>query len=161
MRRRPAPRSTGAVVVSALLLVAGCSGLVSLDAPGLSGRDAAACRALVRALPARVADLPRAKADAGTGYGAAWGDPPIELRCGVPRPKGLDAFAQCQTVNGVDWYIPESQQSGQPQQITMTTVGRAQYVEVRIPADYFPPATTMVDLGPAVKQTIREVRPCV
>jgi hypothetical protein len=161
MRRRPAPRSTGAVVVSALLLVAGCSGPVSLDAPRLSGPDAAACRALVHALPAEVADLPRAKADPGAGYGAAWGDPPIELRCGVPRPKGLDAFAQCQTVNGVDWYIPESQQSGQPQEITMTTVGRAQYVEVRIPADYFPPATTMVDLGPAVKQTIREVRPCV
>jgi hypothetical protein len=161
MRRRPAPRSTGAVVVSALLLVAGCSGPVSLDAPRLSGPDAAACRALVHALPAKVADLPRAKADPGVGYGAAWGDPPIELRCGVPRPKGLDAFAQCQTVNGVDWYIPESQQSGQPQDITMTTVGRAQYVEVRIPADYFPPATTMVDLGPAVKQTIREVRPCV
>jgi len=147
--------------VSALLLVAGCSGPVSLDAPRLSGPDAAACRALVHALPAKVADLPRAKADPGVGYGAAWGDPPIELRCGVPRPKGLDAFAQCQTVNGVDWYIPESQQSGQPQEITMTTVGRAQYVEVRIPADYFPPATTMVDLAPAVKQAIRQVKPCV
>ena len=161
MRRRPAPGSTGAVVVSALLLLAGCSGPVSLDAPRLTGRDASACRALIGALPDKVADLPRTEADAGAGYGAAWGDPPIELRCGVQRPEGLDAVAQCQTVNGVDWYIPESQQSGRPQPITMTTVGRAQYVEVRIPADYFPPATTMVDLGPAVKQAIREVKPCV
>jgi len=113
------------------------------------------------ALPSKVDDLPRAEADAGDGFGAAWGDPAIELRCGVSRPKGLDAVAQCQTVNGVDWYIPESQQSGRPQRITMTTVGRAEYVEVRIPADYFPPANTMVDLAPAVKQAIRQVQPCV
>jgi hypothetical protein len=79
----------------------------------------------------------------------------------VPRPEGLDAVAQCQTVNGVDWYIPESQQSGRPQRITMTTVGRAEYVEVRIPADYFPPANTMVDLAPAVKQAIPQVKPCI
>ncbi len=161
MRRRPAPRSTGAVVVSGVLLLAGCSGPVTLDAPKLSGQDASACRALMDALPSKVDDLPRAEADAGDGFGAAWGDPAIELRCGVPRPKGLDAVAQCQTVNGVDWYIPESQQSGRPQRITMTTVGRAEYVEVRIPADYFPPANTMVDLAPAVKQAIRQVKPCV
>jgi hypothetical protein len=43
----------------------------------------------------------------------------------------------------------------------MTTVGRAQYVEVRVPEEYFPPPATMVDLGPAVKRTIRSVRPCL
>jgi Protein of unknown function (DUF3515) len=148
-------------VLAILTLSSGCSDTVSLDAPSPRAADARTCAALLDALPQRVADQQRRDVDPGGGYGAAWGDPPIELRCGVPRPKGLDAFAQCQTVNGVDWYIPESQQTGQPQQITMTTVGRAQYVEVRIPADYFPPATTMVELGPAVKQTIREVRPCV
>ena len=162
MRRRPALRSTGAVVVSAaLLLVAACSGPLSLDAPSLSGADARACRALVRALPAKVADLPRVDADPGHGYGAAWGDPAIELRCGVPRPRGFDAFSACQTTNGVDWFIPESQQTGKPEDIVMTTVGRAQNIEVRVPADYWPPATAMVDLAPAVKRTLREVRPCV
>jgi hypothetical protein len=43
----------------------------------------------------------------------------------------------------------------------MTTVGRAQNVEVSIPSDYFPPATAMVDLAPAIKRTIRDVRPCL
>ena len=43
----------------------------------------------------------------------------------------------------------------------MTTVGRAEFVEVRIPADYWPPANTMVDLAPSLESTIREVRPCV
>ena len=90
MRRRPAPRSTGAVAVSALLLLAtGCSGPLTLDAPAVTGADATACRALVDALPEKVDGVARVEADAGDGYGAAWGDPAIELRCGVPVPDGL------------------------------------------------------------------------
>ncbi len=162
MRRRPPLRSVGAVAcTAALLLPTACSSSVSLDAPALSGADARACRALVDALPDRVDDLRRVDADPGDGFGAAWGDPAIELRCGVPAPKGFDRFATCQVTNGVGWYIPESQQTGRPGPVTMTTVGRAQNVEVRIPEDYFPPANTMVDLAPALKRTIREVRPCV
>jgi hypothetical protein len=134
---------------------------VSLDAPAVRGADARACAALVDALPDRVADLPRVDSDPGKGYGAAWGDPAVELRCGVPRPAGLDAFATCQTTNGVDWFIPESQQTGRPEDITMTTVGRSVNLEVRIPSAYFPPAAAMVDLAPAVKRTTRSVRPCL
>jgi hypothetical protein len=145
-----------------LLLTAGCAGgPVHLDAPALSGADARACQAFVDALPSKVADLPRVDADTGQGFGAAWGDPAIELRCGVRRPDGLTATAHCEVANGVGWYIPDSQQSGRPTDITMTTVGRAEYVEVRIPADYWPPVNAMVDLGPAVKKAIPDVRPCV
>ena len=115
----------------------------------------------MRALPARVADQSEREVDPGRGYAAAWGDPAIELRCGVPAPAGLDRFATCQEANGVGWYIPEEQQTGRPGPITMTTIGRAQNVEVRIPADYFPPPATMVDLAPALKRTIRQVRPCI
>jgi hypothetical protein len=135
---------------------------VSLDdAPALSGADARACAALVEALPDRVSDQPRREADTGDGYAAAWGDPAIELRCGVPKPDGLTPASACQTTNGVDWYVPQSQITGRPTDVTMTTVGRAQYLEVRVPADYFPPAAAMVDLAAAVKSTIRSVRPCL
>jgi hypothetical protein len=160
--RRPALRSTGAVACAlALLVPAGCSDTVSVEAPAASGAAARACAALLEAVPATVDDQPRRAVDAGKGFAAAWGDPAIELRCGVPRPEALDRFAACQDVNGVGWFIPESQQTGRPVAITMTTVGRAQNVEVRIPEDYFPPANTMVDLAAAVKRTIHEVRPCV
>ena len=127
----------------------------------LAGSDARACAALLRALPDRVADQTQRTVDPGRGYAAAWGDPAIELRCGVPKPAGFDRFATCQEANGVGWFIPEEQQTGRPTAITMTTIGRALNVEVRIPADYFPPPATMVDLAPALKRTIREVRPCV
>ena len=160
-RRRPPLRRLGAVACSlALLGLAGCSDTVSLDAPALSGATARTCAALVAALPSSVADQASRPVDAGDGKGAAWGDPAIELRCGVGRPAGLDRFAQCQTANGVDWFIPDSQQSGRPQDVTMTTVGRSVYVEVRIPVDYFPPVNTMVDLAPALKRTVRSVKPC-
>ena len=106
-------------------LLGGCSGTVSLDdAPALSGADARTCAALVKALPDRVSDQPRRKADTGDGYAAAWGDPAIELRCGVPKPAGLTPASACQTTNGVDWFVPPSQVTGRPTDVTMTTVGR-------------------------------------
>jgi len=148
------------VLTSLTVLVAGCSGTVDVDAPDVSGQQGRACAALVDALPDEVADQPRRDVDAGDGYGAAWGDPAIVLRCGVPRPAGFDRAAACQTANGVDWYVPESQQTGRAEDITMTSVGRAAYVEVQVPKTYWPPATAMVDLGAALKRTVRSVRPC-
>jgi len=163
MRRRSSRCRAGAVACAgALLLLAGCSGSghsVGVDAPALAGARARACADLLGTLPDRVDDRPRMPVH-GTGYAAAWGDPPIELRCGVAKPAQLDRFAACQTVNGVDWFIPESQQTGRAVDITMTTVGRAEYVEVQVPHDYFPPAATMADLAGAVKQSIRQVRAC-
>jgi len=152
----------GAVVCSAaLLLQAGCSDTVSVNAPPLKRADARSCRALLRALPASVdGQSRRTVADQG-GYAAAWGDPPIVLRCGVPKPAGLDKFATCQVVNGVGWFIPEDQSQGNPVDITMTTVGRSQNVQVFLPSNYFPPANAMVDLASAVKRTIREDKPCL
>jgi hypothetical protein len=148
----------------AVLLAGGCSGAspgtLRVDAPALTGPDRRTCAALVDALPDRVADQ-SARAVEGTGYAAAWGDPAIELRCGVPRPAGFGDFAQCQNANGVDWYIPDSQLDGEPTDITMTVVGRATYVEVRLPETYWPPVNAMVDLADAVKGTDRKVRPCL
>jgi hypothetical protein len=146
---------------AALLLTAGCSDTVSVNAPPVTGADARACRALLRALPDAVADQPRRPVADKDGFAAAWGDPPILLRCGVPKPAGLDKFATCQVANGVAWFIPESQSQGDPVDITMTTVGRRQNVQVALPSDYFPPANAMVDLASALKRTIRETKPCL
>jgi hypothetical protein len=165
-RQRPARRlSGGAVACPGLLLGAvlltGCgTGPVEVEAPTLAGADARACSALIDAVPGRVGGHDRREVE-GPGYAAAWGDPAIELRCGVGRPAGFDKFATCQTVNGVDWYIPQSQMTGEPADILMTTVGRAQNVEVRVPEDYWPPAATMVDLAGAIRHTIPPRDSCV
>jgi hypothetical protein len=142
-------------------MATGCSDTVSVNAPPVSGADARACQSLVRALPDSVADQPRRPVDDNGAYAAAWGDPEIVLRCGVPTPRGFDKFATCQVTNGVAWFIPESQTQGRRVDVVMTTIGRSQNVEVAIPSDYFPPANAMVDLAAAVKRTIREEKPCL
>ncbi len=140
-----------------VVLTASCSHDVEVDAPSVSGSAARSCAALVKALPSAVSDQKVRRVD-GRGYAAAWGDPPIELRCGVRRPAAMDRFASCQVVNGVGWFLPESQSSDAP--VTLTTMDRAVFVQVRIPQKYFPPATTMVDLGPAVRRTLPRNRRC-
>ena len=164
-RQRPVRTNAGAVACLLLLAAAaaGCGDQdVAISSPPVSVADAAPCERLIADLPASVSDQPmREVAPANATFGAAWGDPPIVLRCGVPKPRGFDKFATCQVANDVGWFIPESQQTGQPHEIVMTTVGRAQYVEVRLPAEYWPPAAAMVDLAPAIKRSIREVKPCL
>jgi hypothetical protein len=161
-RQRPVLVHVGAVACLGLLLVAGCGpGPVRLDSPPLSGKAADACARLVAALPDAVADQDRRPVEPEQAYGAAWGDPAIRLRCGVPRPAGFDRFATCMETNGVGWFIPEEQITGRPGDIVMTTIGYAQNIEVWVPQRYWPPAAAMADLAPAIKGSIREVKPCV
>jgi hypothetical protein len=129
--------------------------------PTQPGQEAAACERLVDALPGTVADEERQEVeDSASATAAAWGDPAIVLRCGVGEPASFDQFSTCQIVNGVAWYIPDEQITGSAADITMTTIGRKPGVEVAIPADYFPPAATMVDLAPALKQHTKRVERC-
>ena len=158
-RRRPVLANAGAV--SCLLMLAGgCTSTVEVDAPALSGGDASACADLVAALPDRVAGQPRRPVEPDDRAAAAWGDPPVVLRCGVPEPSGFDELSTCQITNGVAWFIPDEQITGQAVDIVMTTIGRSPDVEVRIPADYFPPADTMVDVAASVKRHTERVERC-
>jgi hypothetical protein len=144
------------------VLAAGCSeDGVPVDGPeGLSAPDAAACRQLDDALPDLVAGLQRRPVEPPDAYAAAWGASPIVLRCGVSEPKAFDELASCQITNGVAWFIPDEQITGEPVDIVMTTIGRSPGVEVRLPAEHFPPADAMVDLAPAIKQATRKVARC-
>ena len=65
-------------------VTAGC-GAVHLTAPDVSGADRRACLSLVDDLPDHLAEQQRRETE-GSPLGAAWGDPPIVLRCGVGTP---------------------------------------------------------------------------
>jgi len=154
----------GAVACLALLVVgvSGCgSGDVRIDSPALKGADAVACANLIEALPESVSDQPRRAVEPANAYGAGWGDPAIVLRCGVPMPAGFDKFSICQVTNDVGWFVPDEQIEDQSADVVMTTVGFEQNVEVTVPARYRPPAAAMVDLADAIKDSIRERRPCL
>ena len=134
-------------------------GSVDVPATRVSGADRAACTTLVKALPEHVSDQPR-RTTSGNPLGAAWGDPPIVLRCGVGKPEGYDPFGGCQVVNGLDWFVPNKPFEDPSADVVMTTLGREPAVEVRLPPAYRPPAAAMVDLGDAIKASTRVTKRC-
>ena len=165
-RRRPVLRNAGVVAcLAALCVTAACSSedVVTVDGvteDDLSTADAASCARLRDALPEMVDGLQRRPVEPQGSYAAAWGASPVVLRCGVQEPGTFDEYSSCQITNGVAWFIPEEQITGDPVDITMTTIGRSPVVEVRLPADHFPPANAMVDLARAIKQTTRKTATC-
>jgi hypothetical protein len=103
------------------------------------------CSALQHALPSTVAGQSAREPTPSSDLTAAWGDPPIVLRCGVPAPAGLTPTSQVTNVNGVDWY---------PEQLTggyrFTATGRKAYVEVTVPSQYASFAGGLTQIGPAI-----------
>lgn len=147
--------------LATVALLAGCGGPVDVDAPELTSAESSTCADLVAALPDTVDDLERRDTEPADAPAAAWGDPPVVLRCGVDMPPSFDDYATCQEVNGIGWYIPDEQVTGAPEAITMTTIGRDVNIEVALPEEHFPPANTMVDLSDAISSTTEELDPCV
>jgi hypothetical protein len=87
------------------------------------------------------------------GRAAAWGAPPVVLRCGVPEPaRPLDA--QLFSVDGVDWYAVPGTGGW-----FFTTVDRAAVVEVAVPDDYAPESDVLVDLAPSITETVPSAQP--
>ena len=158
---------------AALSLLCGCTsgtsgasgtpdGPVEADAPSPAAADRDACRSLHEALPEQVADQDSRPVEPETDWAAAWGDPAIVLTCGGPPAEGFKRTSTCTTVNGVDWFIPEEQlESPEAVELTMTTVNREPVVEVLMPAEYWPPATTLADLSSAVARSTEATGSCV
>jgi hypothetical protein len=108
----------------------------------------------MRDLPGTVLDGKRRKVAPGR-FAAAWGDPPISLRCGVDKPPGLTAASACFEVNGVGWYAEQATTG-----YLFTTIGRTAYVEVGVPSRYAPEANALVDLAAAVSAHDPLVKRC-
>lgn len=105
-----------------LLVLLGCSRPVPVEA-GPGAADPSCAQVLVQ-LPAELRGDDRRET---TGQStAAWGDPPVELRCGV-EPLG-PTTDPCVPVGEVDWVLRED--SGDT---TYTTYGRVPAVELRLP----------------------------
>ncbi|MFF3269468.1 DUF3515 domain-containing protein [Streptomyces chrestomyceticus] len=152
--------SSRRLLVPALLTVAfaavGCSSSVPTDAPAPEGAFARQCRALQKELPRTVDGLERGTADPVSDFTAVWGDPPVKLRCGVPKPAVLtpgsehyNPGADAAEVDGVDWLF-ERQDDG----YRFTTVLRKTYVEVSVPGKYAPEVDVLTDLADAVRKTV-------
>jgi hypothetical protein len=85
---------------------------------------------------------------------AAWGDPALVLRCGVPTPGDLGPTSEILEIDGVEWFVVESRAG-----YTFTTVGRSANVELTVPAEVDRSEATapLVDLAPAITRVVSEV----
>lgn len=99
-------------------------------------------------LPATVDGRKRRATDPASVRVAAWGDPAVVLRCGVPRPRQLAPTSEVVEVNGVAWFLEPGSA------YVFTTVGRVANVEVRVPSSVERSAATapLVDLARAVSR---------
>ena len=140
----------GVVAVSLVGLLAGCGRTVSVPVPDQTDPAIVSqCSALNAALPSSVEYQVRQTTDPSSPLTAAWGSPPITLRCGVAKPAGLQPTSQLITVDGIDWFA-EQRSAG----YVFTTVGRTANVEVAVPDQYSPETNVLVDLTDPIKNAI-------
>ncbi|WP_181766210.1 DUF3515 domain-containing protein [Streptomyces albidus (ex Kaewkla and Franco 2022)] len=149
-------------VVAAAVAASGCVGADDGGpaVPKPSKRAAEKCRSLYDRLPKRVDGQQRITLEPASKYTAAWGDPAIELRCGVPRPEKLtpgsehyNPTAEAAEVDGVSWLL-EKREDG----YRFTTTDRAANVELTVPDSYTPEIDALPDLAKAVRTSVPEKR---
>lgn len=131
----------------------GCAAAVTLPDPQVDDATRDTCLALLDAVPDTVLGSPPRET---TGeLGAAWGDPPITLACGVERPAALEATSECYEVNDVGWWPQDA-----PDGDVFTTLGRDVYIQVGVPSTYGNPSDALAELGPVVDEHTTLLQPC-
>jgi hypothetical protein len=143
-----------AALVSPLLVASCQAGQLRVDAYPTDERSERDCEALLADPPATVAGQPH-RMVAGR-VAAAWGDPPIILRCGVEKPAALKPNSVCHDINGVGW-LADEQSDGW----LFTTIGRRYFVSVEVPEDHEPAADALADLADVVARHDPVERPCL
>lgn len=117
--------------------------VLPVEVPPATPEADANCPELMGALPLDLLGEPARMVASDTPYAAAWGDPPVVLRCGVPDPPGLVPGEGLFTINGVTWFVDQSD----PERIVWTAVDRVVRVEVSLPADVdSAPVTALSDV---------------
>jgi hypothetical protein len=159
---RFATSSTTGILLAVLALCAACGGPVRIDTGDLSDAAAKACAAFVDDLPKTLDDLDRVDVEPADAPGAAYGDPAIVVTCGVGQPAGYHAGASCESVAGVDWFVPDGEYTDHPIDVTLTSAWSRPRVEVQIPDDYWPEGTAAATgvLSPIVKEHMQTVGHC-
>ena len=134
------------------MLVAGCGGEgepdpVQVKPPTPEAAARQVCAQLVPTLPSRLDAAARRVTLPPDPLTVAWGDPPLVLRCGVERPAGLSPTSELLAVEGVEWFLVESDAG-----FTFTTVGRPASVELTVPStvDRTEASAPLVDLAAAI-----------
>ena len=132
-----------ALVACAIAVLAACGRQVSVAPPESPAPECAAVN-----LPETVAGAAlRPTGEDGT---AAWGEPPITWRCGVPRPAALQPTSQLLEVGGIGWLPIEGVGGSAFVAVDWPTTSAPVFVEVVVPDAYTSPGSVLADLSPAL-----------
>lgn len=155
LRVRPGGPLAGAALAGVVLAVSACgSGSVQVRVPEPEPPAAEACRRLHDRLPSALDGQPGRAAEPSSRLVAAWGSPPIVLRCGVNEPDNLRPASKLVAVNGVEWF-PETDRSP----LRFTTVDRVADIQLLLPREYGVPADALAQLAGPIKQTVPAAGP--
>lgn len=126
---------------------------MAVDPPDAASDAGKACARFSAALPDELPTVgARRTVTPQSQLTAAYGDPPVAVRCGVAVPSALTPTSTLVTVQGVDW-LPEELTAGW----RMTSLGRVANVEIVVPTDQGPAPSVAADLNPAIRATLPAV----
>jgi hypothetical protein len=108
-------------------------------------------------LPQRIENLRPRVISPKTQFVHAWGDPAIVLTCGVGLPAGYSpTSSETTAVDGIEWFEQPSSDS-----VTWTAIsphrladGQSVNVSLVVPTSYDGQGAFLVDLAPALKETL-------
>jgi hypothetical protein len=126
---------------------------VVVDTPDVTPEADLACPVLMGQLPLEMAGESSRQVDSDSPFAYAWGDPPVVLVCGVAPPAGFAADTGTLAVNGVEWFVDDSD----PDVYVWTTVDRLVPVEVRVPAEH--DSALVTALGPIISTALPYTEP--
>ncbi|WP_017556814.1 DUF3515 domain-containing protein [Nocardiopsis baichengensis] len=148
-------KGAAGAAATGLVLLAGCTGGgVDMPVPEPDAETAELCEGLAERLPETLFGQERTQAQADSPLVAAWGDPVIALRCGVPRPDAYRPDSELMVVDEVAW-LPEPQD----EPTMYTAMAREAYVELSVPASYGAPAQGLVAISEAISAEIPALPP--
>jgi hypothetical protein len=111
---------------------------------------ATACAAFTAALPSELPTVgERREVRPPSELTAAYGDPPVGVRCGVPDTAGPGADPILVTVDGIDWLAQELTGGWR-----LTSVDRTANVEITVPTEQGPAPSVAADLAPTIEATL-------
>jgi len=136
-------------------LTACAPGPVPVTPPTAEPAGAQLCAALHARLPQKVGDLGRRRTEPSSTRTAAWGKPPVVLRCGVAPPEGYRPdVASVTEVDGVGWF-----QHIAGATIEWIVVDRPVHVELAVPRTYDGQGAFLADLSAAINATLPKRSP--
>lgn len=147
----PSPRRLLAPLLVAGLLLSGCSSAVEVAIPPAADHEA--CVAASAQWPDEVKGQGEDETDPSDPAVAAWGEPPIIARCGMP-PVG-PTEDECVVVDGIDW-VAEDLDDG----TRLTTFGRDPAIEVIVPQEHDPAPLLLPAFSDAATQLPRTDYAC-